>query len=1435
MIRTEFFIANERWHVQYFNRNRNTNEYFEQKHQGLRTLIADVHGRVNTCRWEKKTHMLDRPLDLHLPIHTYTSRAEPSLVVLFDVTNTNRSEEKPKLFRLKSEQPYCSRGKLIPDLYECDLEELFLFLCEKQGIRTNNYNDNSQNEVYERIDYGFDEKQNDPKNRIENSLFYAEVRDPHREYNREKHTAFLLAPNLSLTGSKKKRLIIVQSHHVICFRPHVQYIPIEFPFAGLEYNYFPFQNTFLEVNMTQPLTLPFNANALKNKYKQDYPQLLFSLLKNNNYQLCLVEQFLVFTNHYQIIESMTRPVSSDVSLEYLTKQSLMPLYTWNSIQHINKAYENKPSGCFPWDSFSKLILRKMYCTPTLGVGTLGDRAYLERLQLCFRLQNTLDFLTDLITLVDNNAGEMRIEFEKQMLEGKTCSNRLDIFLAKHIDPLLNRLLPFLTARQIQTFEMDIEQNKLEIKMMNSIGLNLARFAITLLIKLSQAQEVSTNNYTAWLKLDQHQRISSLRLVCMLKCLEFVNENVELVFFLTPNYENSCTADTISPTHELTAIPFDTKTRKFVNSTYTKLRNNNNTENRLVVRCNTDNVECYRRIPSRKSITNKKNTTTGLKLNAIQLPLNAVLHTTENRLTRRTSLNMIKILTPKENDESNMYLRHRLTREKLPLPVDVLITPAKKIDPNKKHDTNEHLSLFDPLAGIRSMGNINKLIEEIRGTIVSNSTDTSYMFWTSPKATKRTVERVKKQLVRQHSIMQEYVRQNLICPENGIAFTDDNSKNLAFTTKAKECTNAQSSNVQCANVQSSNVQSSNLQFSNFTRKDNNITESQRIGKVSSNARNGSLTILDTTEDKQTKTGENYKTKTIEDYRSRSSNDILERNLENEIRDTISADESSLQKIGERLAKHNSNEYDLYGEAQTENNSDLESVIYDYSRQFYSPEHKLVNEKRLFEMKELIRMREDYFDADDESDDEPQSRIKRGNRIKDKNIKRSNWVACKQKMIAHSGEFKPSKENQVNEPTQRETSRSPTRKWISRRTSRTHSPPQSTSQKYIPLQPNRTRSPPPLQWKSQRLVRSPRRPSPPKKVFQPVFTRQAKLEETSTFSNSCDTTSSEDVWQLAERSERQVRKQTPRQTPSRFQKQEDTKSNGKQNDVIIGKRNDVIRFHSPDSDHQHKTGGIIRPGTPFHRPQNQTNNTVSQQSPKRHHNIHESKIQQEVKKPEGKKHLAITQVQLDSDNYEITIHDYDQEEIVDNITRDKTSDKEYNKSKTNTEVVSRLNEARDNLNDARGKLHEALDNGSIDSLRSQSVEAKEDTWYTMKKLHKEVINSLSYIHKMFQVEISCINAESASSSEKEFLKLVEQFNFYYKKLINTDIKCSCDENTRHKLMDASNEYTHQLLDKILAISDNLLFESRYTTYYQLNLLISSLSHTLEKHGSDESTFI
>lgn len=706
MIRTEFYLSNERWRVQYFNRNRNINEYFEQK-RGLRTLVADFKGQITVCKWEKRKQLIERPIDYTLPVYAYTSHCDPNLTVLFD--SSLRTDEKGGLlFTRSKKKKETVRNKLTPEQFECNLENLFAYLCRKQGL-----DKSTVTNQYATIDYGFDDGLESDN---ENTLFYAEVRDPQREYNREKHMSFLLAPGLSMGQHTDSRLVTVQVNHVISFRRHIQYFPVEFPFAGVEFNYIPCRNLYLEVDMTKPLILPPHSSAFKNKHRSKEGQhLLQCLLTYNNYQLCLVEQLIAFTNHCQIIESMTRPVSSDCALEYLTKQSLVPLNTWSSLAHLSRIFEEKPSGCFPWDSFSRLVLRKLNMRPCAPSPPLdGEWVSLERLEVCYRLQNTLDFLTDLVTLTDNNAGEMRIEFEKQISDPRTFSARLDNFISKHLDLVLGRLLPFLSVRQIQVHQESIFSTTKDKKKSSSLGLTLAIFAATLLRKLTMNNEhKQVRPAPLWLVLDQHRKISSIRFVCTLKCLELANDRTELAFFMTPNYNNNRNhnIEIIVPAHELTAFPFDTKTRKFLHQSPLKLKNANATgENRLVVRCRTDNVECYRRIPSRdEAMSSQECKERGLKLSAKQLPLNMIVHTSESRLTRKANILSAKI---EPLSEGKSYLSLHFPSSELRHTIDVLVTPARKID-SQKRETTEHISLFDPLAGIRSVGSINKLIEELR--------------------------------------------------------------------------------------------------------------------------------------------------------------------------------------------------------------------------------------------------------------------------------------------------------------------------------------------------------------------------------------------------------------------------------------------------------------------------------------------------------------------------------------------------------------------------------------------------------------------------------------------------------------------------------------------------------------------------------------------------
>ena len=107
----------------------------------------------------------------------------------------------------------------------------------------------------------------------------------------------------------------------------------------------------------------------------------------------------------------------------------------------------------------------------------GEWVSLERLEVCFRLQNTLDLLTDMITLTDNNAGEMRLELEKNLLDTtkeRRVSARLDTFMAKHVDPALNRLLPFLSPRQIQLQQ----QNLIYARATNATNTNARHSVLT---------------------------------------------------------------------------------------------------------------------------------------------------------------------------------------------------------------------------------------------------------------------------------------------------------------------------------------------------------------------------------------------------------------------------------------------------------------------------------------------------------------------------------------------------------------------------------------------------------------------------------------------------------------------------------------------------------------------------------------------------------------------------------------------------------------------------------------------------------------------------------------------------------------------------------------------------------------------------------------------
>lgn len=961
MIRTEFYLSNERWRVQYFNRNRNINEYFEQT-RGLRTLIADFKGQTTVCKWEKRKQLVERPIDYTLPVYAYTSHCDPSLTVFFD-SSLKTDDKGDSLFNHKKKKE-TARNKLTPEQFECNLENLFVFMCRKQGL-----DKSTVANQYATIDYGFEGAEADD----ENTLFYAEIRDPQREYNREKHTSFLLAPGLSLGQRTDSRLVTVQTNHVISFRRHIQYFPVEFPFGGVEFNYIPCRNLYLEVDMTKPLVLPPHSSSFKNKHRsKEGEHLLQCLLAYNNYQLCLVEQLLAFTNHCQIIESMTRPVSSDCALEYLTKQSLVPLYTWSSLAHLSRIFEEKPSGCFPWDSFSKLVLRKLNVRPSAPSPPLdGEWVSLERLEVCYRLQNTLDFLTDLVTLTDNNAGEMRIEFEKQILEQRTFSSRLDTFMSKHLDFVLSRLLPFLSVRQIQMHQENMIATK-DKKKSGSLGLTLALFAATLLRKLTLNNEQKhAQPAPLWLLLDQHRKISSIRFVCVLKCLELANERAELAFFMTPNYNNHTHSanEIIVPSHELTAFPFDTKTRKFLHQSPLKLKNANATgENRLVVRCRTDNVECYRRIPSRnEAMSPQECKERGLKLSAKQLPLNMVVHTSETRLTRKANILSAKIEPIDACAEGKSYLGQRLSSAELRHPIDVLVTPARKIDSQKREST-EHISLFDPLAGIRSIGSINKLIEELRG------------------------------------ISAEPVRQ------------------------------------------------------------------RRLQVVPALVWHGAA------------------------------------------RKAPKPPKPPLPPPKPR------------GRHQNPWHHKTASQIYDYSEQFYASENKVVKEKRKLEMKELARMREEYFEEDREKE---------------------------------------------------------------------------------------------------------------------VDGRYTNVE--------------------------------------------------------------------PQSEQTKRTNWVVKP---------------------------------------------------------------------------------------------------------------VVDSDSSSSTCSA-------TWHTMDKLHSEILNSFSFIRKMFLVEKTYIAESSATPSERKFLSLVNEFEHYYERLTRTDVSFVCDEQTRCELMDETNECTHYLLDKIMLISDNLLFSGRYNTYSKLNLLVSSLSQSLEKH--------
>ena len=973
MIRTEFYLSNERWRVQYFNRNRNINEYFEQK-RGLRTLVADFKGQITVCKWEKRNQLIERPIDYKLPVYAYTSQCDPNLTVLFD--SNLKTDDKGNLLFTRKKKKETVRNKLTPDQFECNLENLFAYLCSKQGLDKST----SVANQYATIDYGFDDGLESDN---ENTLFYAEVRDPQREYNREKHISFLLAPGLSMGQRTDSRLVTVQVNHVISFRRHVQYFPVEFPFAGVEFNYIPCRNLYLEVDMTKPLILPPHNSAFKNKHRsKEGRHLLECLLTYNNYQLCLVEQLIAFTNHCQIIESMTRPVSSDCALEYLTKQSLVPLNTWSSLAHLSRIFEEKPSGCFPWDSFSRLVLRKLNTRPCAPSPPLdGEWVSLERLEVCYRLQNTLDFLTDLVTLTDNNAGEMRIEFEKQILEPRTFSTRLDAFISKHLDSLLGRLLPFLSVRQIQVHQESMLVTK-EKKKSSSLGLTLAIFAATLLRKLTMNSEHKhLRPAPLWLMLDQHRKISSIRFVCALKCLELANDRTELAFFMTPNYNNrKHNSEIIIPEHELTAFPFDTKTRKFLNQSPLKLKNANaSSENRLVVRCRTDNVECYRRIPSRdEAMSSQENQERGLKLSAKQLPLNMIVYTSESRLTRKANIISAKI---EPLSEGNSYLSLHFPSSELRHTIDVLVTPARKID-SQKRETTEHISLFDPLAGIRTVGNINKLIEELRS--ISAEPPKPQRVQAMPALTwQAAVRAVRKQPKPQQA---------------------QSPKPPLPPPKPRG------------------------------RQQNNPWH--------------------------------HKTA---------------------------------------------------------------SQIYDYSEQFYASENKTITEKRKLEMRELARMREDYYEDEKE------------------------------------------------------------------------------------------------------------------KIEEVEYTNTAEPQE----------------------------------------------------------------------------------------PQDNTKPT----------------------------NWVVKRVESDSS-----------------------------------------------------------------SSSSSSTSA---TWQTMDKLHAEILNSFSFIRKMFLMEKTYITESSATDSERKFLSLINEFEHYYERLARTDVSSVYDEQTRCELMDETNECTHYLLDKIMLISDNLLFSGRYSTYSKLNLLVSSLCQSLEKH--------
>lgn len=960
MIRTEFYLSNERWRVQYFNRNRNINEYFEQK-RGLRTLVADFKGQITLCKWEKRKELIERPIDYKLPVYAYTSHCDPNLTVLFD-SSLKTDDKGSSLFTRKKKKETTLRNKLTPDQFECNLENLFAYLCTKQGLDKSSAVANQ----YASIDYGFDDGLESDN---ENTLFYAEVHDPQREYNREKHISFLLAPGLSIGQRTDSRLITVQVNHVISFRRHIQYFPVEFPFVGIEFNYIPCRNLYLEVDMTKPMILPPHSSAFKNKHRSKEGQhLLRCLLTYNNYQLCLVEQLLAFTNHCQIIESMTRPVSSDCALEYLTKQSLVPLNTWSSLAHLSRIFEEKPSGCFPWDSFSRLVLRKLNartCAPSPPLD--GEWVSLERLEVCYRLQNTLDFLTDLVTLTDNNAGEMRIEFEKQISDTRTFSARLDTFMSKHLDSVLGRLLPFISVRQVQVHQESILASK-DRKKYSSLGLTLAMFAATLLRELTMNNEHKRVRLAhLWLLIDQHRKISSIRFVCALKCLELANDRAELVFFMTPNYNNNRNqnqkSEIIVPAHELTAFPFDTKTRKFLNQSPLKLKSVNAVgENRLVVHRRTDNVECYIRIPSRdEAMSSHESKERGLKLSVKQLPLDMSVHTSESRLTRKTNIVSAKI-EPLSEDKSYTRLHFSHT-------IDVLVTTARKID-SQKRETTEHISLFDPLAGIRSVGNINKLIEELRSISAE-----------SPKP---------------------------LLAQAGPALT----------------------------------------------------------------------------------------------------------WQTAVRKQPKPPKAPLPPPKPR------------GRQQNPWHHKTASQIYDYSEQFYASKNKIVTEKRKLEMRELARMREEYFE-DKEKNDE---------------VEYSN----------------------------------------------TNTEPQNEDTK-------------PTNW-----------------------------------------------------------------------------------------------------------------------------------------------------------------------------------------------------------VVKR-----------------------VESDSSSSTSSASTTWQTMDKLHAEIVNSFSFIHKMFLMEKTYITESSATDSERKFLGLVNEFEHYYERLSRTHVSSVCDEQTRCEVMDETNECTHYLLDKIMLISDNLLFSGRYSTYSKLNLLVSSLCQSLERH--------